>query len=195
MNFLAHQYLSQHSEDLMIGNFIADAVKGKNFEIYSHGVIAGIKMHREIDSFTDAHPITKMSAARLMPRYKKYAGVIVDVFYDHFLAANWNQYHHQSLDEFVQNVYALMHKNVHNFPPKSQYLLPFMIEHNWLLNYSKIDGIRQTLSGMSKRTSFESNMQFATEELELYYNDFAQEFEFYFEEARNYFGKKYSTLL
>jgi acyl carrier protein phosphodiesterase len=191
MNFLAHLYLSKHNEELMIGNFIADAVKGKNFEGYTPGVIQGIKMHREIDAFTDKHHITKISAARLMPRYKKYAVVIVDIFYDHFLSANWSNYHDEGLDYFANNVYALMHQNIDCLPPKSQYLLPYMTKHNWLLNYSKIEGIQRTLTGMASRTSFVSNMQFATEELELHYQDFDQEFKLFFEDARKHFGGLY----
>jgi acyl carrier protein phosphodiesterase len=191
MNFLAHLYLSKHEEELMIGNFIADAVKGKNFEAYSPGVIQGIKMHREIDAFTDTHHITKISAARLMPRYKKYAGVIVDVFYDHFLAANWSLYHHEGLPVFAENVYQLMLQNKLSLPPKSQHLLPYMIQHNWLLNYSKIEGIQRTLTGMASRTSFVSNMQFATEELALYYQDFDEEFKLFFEDAKKHFGNLY----
>lgn len=191
MNFLAHLYLSKHAEELMIGNFIADAVKGKNFEGYSPGVIQGIKMHREIDAFTDAHHITRQSAARLMPRYRKYAGVIVDVFYDHFLAANWEQYHHEKLPDFAEKVYQLMDQNKLILPPKSQHLLPYMIQHNWLLNYSKIEGIQRTLSGMASRTSFVSNMQFATEELEIHYQEFDEEFKLFFDDARKHFGELY----
>ena len=191
MNFLAHLYLSKHNKELMIGNFIADAIKGKNFEGYTPAVIQGIKMHREIDAYTDAHHITKSSAARLMPRYRKYSGVIVDVFYDHFLAANWSNYHDEGLAYFANNVYVLMHQNIDRLPPKSQYLLPYMIKHNWLLNYSKIEGIQRTLSGMASRTSFVSNMQFATEELELHYQDFDGEFKLFFDDARKHFGELY----
>lgn len=188
MNFLAHLYLSRHNEELMIGNFIADAIKGKNFEAFTPGVIQGIMMHRQIDTFTDEHTITRQSKARLMPRYKKYAGVIVDVFYDHFLAINWNQYHDELLAIFVDKVYQLMDKNISQLPPKSQHMLPYMMQHNWLLNYSKIEGIQRSLSGMASRTSFISNMQFATEELELYYDDFNNEFKLFFEDARQHFN-------
>jgi acyl carrier protein phosphodiesterase len=191
MNFLAHLYLSKHNKELMIGNFIADAVKGKNFEPYTSEVTKGILMHRAIDAYTDEHPITKMSAARLMPRYKKYAGVIVDVFYDHFLAANWSKYHKQPLANFADEVYTLMYENINILPPKSQYLLPYMKQHNWLLNYSKIEGIQRTLSGMASRTSFISNMQYAVEELEYYYKDFDQEFEAFFKEAINHFEQRF----
>ena len=188
MNFLAHLYLSRHNEELMIGNFIADAVKGKNFEAYTSGVAQGIIMHRQIDAYTDEHPITRQSKARLMPRYKKYAGVIVDVFYDHFLAINWSRYHTESLPVFVDSVYKLMDKHKAQLPPESQHMLPYMIQHNWLLNYSKIEGIQRSLSGMASRTSFISNMQFATEELELYYDDFNNEFELFFKDARQHFA-------
>lgn len=191
MNFLAHLYLSKHAEELMIGNFIADAVKGKNFDAYSPGVIQGIKMHREIDAYTDSHQITKQSAARLMPRYRKYAGVLVDVFYDHFLAANWAQYHDESLADFAENVYQIMQNQLLDLPPKTQHMLPYMIQHNWLVNYSKIEGIQRTLTGMASRTSFVSNMQFATEELAFYYQDFDQEFKLFFADARKHFGDLY----
>ncbi len=191
MNFLAHQYLSKHNHELMIGNFIADAVKGNNYEIYSEGIIQGIKMHRQIDTFTDTHPITKQSRAKLMPRYKKYSGVIVDVFYDHFLAINWSSYHQQPLPDFVNEIYTLMHNNIALLPAKSQYILPYMIEHNWLLNYGKVEGIQRTLSGMAKRTAFVSYMQHATEELLAHYQDFNQEFTLFFEDAQHHFKNSF----
>ncbi|MFN7689497.1 MAG: ACP phosphodiesterase [Bacteroidota bacterium] len=175
----------------MIGNFIADAVKGNNYEIYSEGIIQGIKMHRQIDTFTDTHPITKQSRAKLMPRYKKYSGVIVDVFYDHFLAINWSSYHQQPLPNFVDEIYKLMHNNKALLPAKSQYILPYMIEHNWLLNYGKVEGIQRTLSGMAKRTAFVSHMQHATEELLAHYQDFNQEFTLFFEDAQHHFKNSF----
>jgi acyl carrier protein phosphodiesterase len=191
MNFLAHQYLSKHNHELMIGNFIADAVKGNNYEIYSEGIIQGIKMHRQIDTFTDTHPITNQSRAKLMPRYKKYSGVIVDVFYDHFLAINWSSYHQQPLPNFVDEIYKLMHNNKALLPAKSQYILPYMIEHNWLLNYGKVEGIQRTLSGMAKRTAFVSHMQHATEELLAHYQDFNKEFTLFFEDAQHHFKNSF----
>ena len=187
MNFLAHLYLSQHNQELMIGNFIADAVKGKNYLHYPIGIQNGIIMHRHIDTYTDTHPITKQSRDKLSSRYHKYAGVLVDVFYDHFLATNWQQYSTIPLPEFADNAYQIMQSNYSILPEKSQFLLPYMIEHNWLLNYAQISGIKRTLTGMSKRTSFVSNMEFATEELQHYYEEFNQEFISFFDEARAHF--------
>lgn len=183
MNFLAHLYLSKRADDLMIGNFIGDAVKGNNFNNYSEGIAHGIIMHRSIDSYTDAHPVVHQSKMRLVPRYKKYAGVLVDVFYDHFLASNWNQYHQTPLLEFADKVYKLMQDNIQILPAKSREMLPYMIKYNWLFNYSKIEGIKRTLTGMANRTNFISNMEYATEELEYFYDDFQKEFEMFFADA------------
>ncbi len=92
MNFLAHLYLSKKNKNILIGNFIADAVKGKKHNLYSKEVQAGILLHREIDNYTDNHPIVRKSKRRLNKRYGHYNGVIIDILYDHFLAKNWNNY-------------------------------------------------------------------------------------------------------
>ena len=90
MNFLSHLYLAGDSEELIIGNFIADAVKGSAFNQFSPGIQKGIVLHRKIDTFTDSHPVVELSKQRLRERYKKYASVIIDIYYDHYLAKNWN---------------------------------------------------------------------------------------------------------
>lgn len=186
MNFLGHLYLSKHNDELMIGNFIGDAVKGKNFEGLTPGIINGVMMHRHIDTFTDTHPMVAQSKAKLQPRYKKYAGVIVDVFYDHFLAINWAKYHQLKLADFAQQVYDLIEPNLPNLPAKTQHLFPYMKQYNWLLNYSKVEGIHRTLSGMAQRTSFVSNMEFAQEELLQYYDEFNAEFQSFFVDIQTY---------
>ena len=92
MNFLAHLYLSGDNEDLIIGNFIADMVKGRQIENFQEEVVKGIELHRKIDYFTDNHAIVDQSKRRLRNKYRLYSGVIVDMFYDHYLAANWSEY-------------------------------------------------------------------------------------------------------
>ena len=92
MNFLAHVFLSGVDEQLILGNLIADAVKGKQFENYDLKVKNGIIMHRQIDKFTDDHAIVRQSKKRLEEDYKKFAGIIVDIYYDHFLSLNFNKY-------------------------------------------------------------------------------------------------------
>ena len=89
MNFLAHIYLSGDNDLIKIGNFMADGIRGKHYEYLPAEVQKGIVLHRAIDTYTDSHPIFRQSTKRLHHRYHHYAGVIVDVFYDHFLAKNW----------------------------------------------------------------------------------------------------------
>src|SRR5437763_302491 len=140
MNFLAHIYLSGDDPQLMIGNFIADFVKGKKKDDYPLKIKQGIELHRVIDDFTDHHPVTARSKNRLRMKYGKYSGVIVDLFYDHFLAADFSEYSDLSLQEFSQRTYDILNKNKSVLPDGVIYFLPFMIERNWLLNYATIEG-------------------------------------------------------
>ncbi len=182
MNYLAHLYLSGDYRDIMIGNFIGDAVKGRDYEKYSAGIIEGIKLHRKIDAFTDNNEIVKKSKTRLYPNYHKYAGVIVDVFYDHFLAANWADYSSVPLDEYAQNVYDIMQESRDAFPGKIKRILPYMISGNWLCGYARIEGIDMALKGMASRTKFRSNMENAAGDLRKDYHLYEAEFRQFFPE-------------
>ena len=182
MNFLAHAYLSGNSEDLLIGNFIADAVKGSAINEYSGTIKHGILMHRSIDTFTDTHAVVHQSIERLRPNYHKYAGVLVDIFYDHFLAKNWNEHSTLELKTFTTKVYSVMQTNYALLPQRSQQMLPYMIRYDWLTNYAKLEGIQKVLIGMSRRTSFVSNMEKAIPDLEKDYDLFENEFRAFFPE-------------
>ncbi|MEX0290603.1 MAG: DUF479 domain-containing protein, partial [Flavobacteriaceae bacterium] len=92
MNFLAHIYLSFGDDEITIGNFIADSIRGKKYKHLPERVQKGVILHRAIDTFTDAHPTVRQSSKRLHENYSHYSRVIVDIFYDHFLAKNWKNY-------------------------------------------------------------------------------------------------------
>src|SRR6185295_1769118 len=140
----------------MIGNFIADFVKGNKKNDYPEGIRKGIELHRAIDDYTDHHAVTELSKQRLRPKYHKYSGVIVDLYYDHFLAKNFDEYSPVSLKEYSLNTYKILNDNYDLLPEGVHYFLPFMIERNWLLNYATTEGIGRALSGLSKRVSFEN---------------------------------------
>lgn len=182
MNFLAHLYLSFQNKDLLIGNFIADAIKGKNYEQYRIGVKHGILLHRQIDSFTDTHPIVKRSMHRLNKRYRHYDGVIIDIFYDHFLAKNWHNYSEIPLDIYATSVYYLLHTEITSFPEKIQYMIPYMIEYNWLKSYSNLKGMERILNGMNKRTQGKSKMNLAIIDLKKHYTALESDFSLFFPE-------------
>jgi acyl carrier protein phosphodiesterase len=186
MNYLAHLYLSGNNHEIMIGNFIADHVKGKQIELFDEEIVKGIKLHRLIDEFTDTHKVVEQSKIRLRSEFGKYSPVIVDVFYDHYLAIKWEQYHHEDLSLYADNFYTLLNNNHHRLPIRTQQMIQYMIPQNWLLNYKTIAGINKTLTGMSKRTNFESKMDVAAIYLDRYYSEFENEFNEYFEELRTY---------
>lgn len=182
MNFLAHLYLSDNYEHLMLGNFIADAVKGKQIENFSDEIKEGIYLHREIDKFTDSHPIFKSSCQRLNEKYHKFSGVIVDMFYDHFLAKNWNDYSNESLNSFVAKTYSLLLRNYFVIPAKSKRILPFMILQNWLANYANFKGLQWSFEGMARRTKFNSGMENVIYDLKKDYEKYEKEFKDFFPE-------------
>ena len=187
MNFLAHLYLSGDNTSVMLGNFIGDFVKGKNLiEKVGSEMAKGIELHREIDFFTDQHPIVRESKKRLRPKYRHYSGVIVDVFYDHYLAKNWNDYHHQLLPDYAARVYNLIQKNNALLPERVNMMMPYMIKGNWLVNYATLDGIHRALSGMTRRTPYESKMDESISDLTENYEEFKTEFITFFPELRKH---------
>lgn len=194
MNFLAHLYLSKSNKNILIGNFIADAVKGNKFNDYPAEIKAGILLHREIDNYTDNHLIARKSKRRLHERYKHYDGVIIDILYDHYLAKNWPLYSEIPLDVYANSVYSFLQKNVEIFPSKIQKILPYMIEYNWLEAYASMEGIERVLKGMNKRTKGISKMDLAIEDLKLYYTEFEIDFTTFFKELEQ-FTKEKTTLL
>ena len=195
MNFLAHLYLSKDNKNILIGNFISDAVKGKNYLNYPSEIKAGILLHREIDNFTDTHPTVRKSMHRLHERYRHYDGVIIDILYDHFLAKNWAHYSEIPLELYAENVYNFLNENIETFPEELQNLLPNMIKYNWLVNYASLEGIERVLGGMNKRTKGISQMDLAIEDLKLHYTELEEDFTSYFKELENFTDQKTQDLL
>ncbi|MEN8825289.1 MAG: ACP phosphodiesterase [Wenyingzhuangia sp.] len=186
MNFLAHLYLAGSNKEIIIGNFIADTIKGNKFDHFSKDIQFGIKMHRRIDTFTDSHPIFRQSKRRLDDKYRLYKGVIIDLIYDHFLAKNWSQYADTSLFDFSQEVYQLLEKNYAILPEKAQYLIPYMSKQNWLYKYKSLQGIGEVMHDMNIRTQGRSKMNEAIVDLKDNYAIFEKDFTCFFKEIENY---------
>ena len=190
MNFLAHIYLSGDTELVSIGNFVADGIRGNKYKQYPLEVQIGIKLHREIDTFTDAHPIFRQSTKRLHKGYGHYSGVIVDILYDHFLAKNWETYSDIPLAEYIAEFYKSLNRNIDVIPERFKKMTPIMIEGNWLLSYATIEGIQLVLDGMNRRTEGRSKMNEATKELKDHYEDFETDFTEFFDELIAFSFKK-----
>ncbi|WP_297692258.1 acyl carrier protein phosphodiesterase [uncultured Eudoraea sp.] len=194
MNFLAHIYLSFGDDEITIGNFIADSIRGNKYKHLPDRIQKGILLHREIDTYTDSHPIAKTSSKRLHNNYSHYSRVIVDIFYDHFLAKNWKQYSDTPLELYVDNFYDLLKDNITILPDNTKRMIPYMISDNWLLNYAKMDGISRVLSGMNRRTNNKSKMNYAILDLEKDYDAFEGEFTSFFKELEAFSKQKYISI-
>ena len=194
MNFLAHIYLSGDNDLMKIGNFMADGIHGKNFDTFPLEIQKGITLHREIDTFTDAHPIFRQSTKRLHANYHHYSGIIVDVFYDHFLAKNWSNYSDEKLEDFTERFYQSLRDNHDSLTLKTQKMMPYMIDYNWLLSYQTIEGIENVLVKMDSRMKLDSNMRFSVAELRTYYAEFEEEFTTFFEAIKTHSKQKIQTL-
>ncbi|WP_299554214.1 acyl carrier protein phosphodiesterase [Seonamhaeicola sp.] len=194
MNFLAHIYLSGDNDLVTIGNFIADGIKGSSYKKYPRDIQVGILLHREIDTFTDAHKTVRLSTKRLHEKYAHYSGIIVDILYDHFLAKNWKHYSDIPLDIYVENFYDALENNYEILPARIQKMMPYMITDNWLLSYASVEGISRVLDGMNRRTKNRSSMNEAVHELEAFYNEFENEFTSFFDELISFSNKKLKGL-
>ena len=190
MNFLAHIYLSDDNDLVKIGNFMADGIRGNDYENFPVDIQKGIILHRAIDTFTDAHPVFRRSKHRLHEEYGHYSGVIIDVFYDHFLSKNWTQYSDVPLEEFVEHFYQVLQDNYDLLTPKTQKLLPYMMAQNWLVSYRTVEGIERILTQMDFRTKNKSKMQYSVKELQEFYPEFETEFTTFFEELRSFAKQK-----
>jgi acyl carrier protein phosphodiesterase len=194
MNFLAHIYLSGDDELVKIGNFMADNIHGNKPEDFPPLIHKGIILHRAIDTYTDAHPVFRQSTKRLHPVYHHYSGVIVDIFYDHFLAKNWGKYHAEPLADYVEAFYKSLQDNYHLLTDSTKTMMPYMINNNWLLSYATTSGISRILTQMDHRTRHRSGMKQSINELKEFYAEFEEEFTIFFESLRAFAEDKLTEL-
>ena len=176
MNYLAHLYLAEDSPESIIGNLLGDFVKGTPIAHYSDGIKKGIEIHRKIDAFTDSHPDFIKSKRLISSINKRYAGIIVDIFYDHFLATKWLEYSSIPLKNFTSNVYKLLDDNKEILSGSLRAFLPRLKTENLLMSYASIQGTSTALKRVSLRLKRENSLEKAVEDLNAQY----QEFEFNF---------------
>lgn len=156
MNYLAHLYLSDENENILVGNFLADRLNLKDTQSLNKLYLPGISFHRHIDKTTDNHPYFKSKLKLMYPTYGKYASVILDIMMDYLLATNWISYSEESYTDFKSRIYATLSKHLTMMPLKSQPSIKSMIDHNWLDAYTTWEGLTDVLNRLDKRTSFKS---------------------------------------
>ncbi len=176
MNYLAHLYLSSHTDDALVGALLGDFVKVDHYRRYPAPVARAIILHRSIDSFTDAHPLHRASRRRLDARFRHTRGLLVDLFYDHFLAREWDRWANQSLDIFTRRVYTAMQTFDHQLPARLERMLPYMVADNWLASYRDLENVGRALAGLSRRLQAANHLDEGLPELTSHYRELEKDF-------------------
>ena len=186
MNYLAHLFLSDGTPESLIGNLLGDFAKGSIEKKYPHEIIKGIYLHRKIDSFTDSHPIFRSSKRLISLNRRRFSGMMIDVFYDHFLAKNWSEYSNIALSDFTNRVYQVLQENKSILPERLKNILPDMIAHDWLASYKEGAAIDRAINGLSRRIKRKNNLSGGVEELFLNYQQLQADFSIFFPELIDY---------
>ncbi|MBI5917446.1 MAG: DUF479 domain-containing protein [Bacteroidetes bacterium] len=180
MNFLAHFYLSGDAEPLIVGNFLGDFLSNREVVALPADIQEGVRLHRQIDTFTDQHPMVHQSTARLREVHGKYAPVILDVLHDFVLANNWGRYSNVELSAFASGVYEVLRRHLPLMPGYLQERLPRMIADDWLVRYGTEEGLRFTFNRMKMRSSRPHFFENAVESLTKDYIDYEEAFHVFF---------------
>lgn len=190
MNYLAHLYLSGEEHHVMVGNFIGDAVKGNLYEQYPVKIKKGILLHRQIDSFTDGHPLVKEAKSFFSDSYGRYAGVVIDLLFDHFLASEWIKYHPESLTKYVTRINLILLSNFGIMPHRIKLMMPFWVKHRWPELYATINGLLRVLNGMPNYTSMPRKVEFFKKDFNNNQLILRHLFYSFFEDIKNEFSKR-----
>lgn len=180
MNYLAHLLLAGPEPHALLGALMGDFVKGPLDQRYPPAITRALLLHRRVDTFTDAHPVTAASRRRISPDRRRFAGIMVDLFYDHFLARDWDAHANEPLDAFTARVYALLGQHEALLPDRLRSIAPHMAESNWLASYARVESIHTTLDRMSLRLKRENRLTGAGTELDANYAAMEGDFRAFF---------------
>ena len=190
MNHLAHIYLSGNDEGLIIGNYIADYIRGNKFNQFPEAIQKGVQLHRAIDTYTDNHPVVRKTTKLVMPVLGKFSGVAADIYFDYFLANRWNNFHADKLENFAKNTYSTINNNWNHIPEKGRRFYGYMVTNDLLVNYRKKDTLRMVFNGIDSKTKFESNLPEAVNQLNLFHHEIEQHFEEFFSDLIDFVNFK-----
>jgi acyl carrier protein phosphodiesterase len=189
MNILAHYVLSEGNEEVIVGNMIADFLKGSKKETFSYYIQKGIDIHRKIDMFSDQHEVVKQTWSLLQEPFGHYGRVITDIYYDHFLCFHWHEYSANNLDEDLDFLYQCVDKYSVVLPPKVRRMTAKMVAHKWPSKYADMTGLHQVFRGMSRRASFKNSFEQAVPVLQENYEAIHEHFCQFFPELKTYIEK------
>jgi acyl carrier protein phosphodiesterase len=186
LNYLVHLYLSDPTPECRLGNLMGDFVKGRLEDAWAPEILRGIRQHRRVDAFAHRSAVFRRSKARIHDSFGHCKGVLVDVFYDHFLARNWIRYSTVPLDLFARDIYRLLEENRKILPPGLQEVAPRMIAHNWLVSYRETQTIGRVLDRISERLSRPNPIALGIGELHRHYDGLQADCDLFLAEAEKF---------
>jgi len=193
LNFLAHFHLARNTDASRVGALLGDFVRGTPESLraqFPDEVIEGIMLHRAVDQFTDSHPVFLESKQLLSPERRRFAGIIIDVFFDHFLARHWKDYSDEPLDHFISEIHRILDRRTEWLTPELEALLPRMQSENWLGSYATLEGLALTFRRVSTRRSFLTPLIGAEEDLIANFHSFDKTFRVFYPELMNFARSK-----
>jgi acyl carrier protein phosphodiesterase len=182
MNYLAHLFLAKPTPRSRIGNLLGDFQRGLDLTQCCPEVRAGIVMHQRIDGFTDSHPIVQDSKQLFSPPYRRFAGIVLDVLYDHFLAKHWQDYAEGDLEDFAGVIYQTLIAHQELLPEKLQRVLPDMVGNNWLCGYRDLAVVEYAITRIARRFKRPTPIVEAFPELVASYEILEEQFGIFFPE-------------
>ncbi len=180
MNYLAHLYLADPTPESLIGNLLGDFVKGRLDNAYDKAVTRGIRLHRRVDAFSNSHPHARRSRNRISPKRRRFAGIIIDIFYDHLLARHWAEFSDVDFSMFVANVYQVLGENQDLLPTRLNSMLATMIDEDWLRGYLELENVALSLDRVAQRLKRRNTLRGAIEELDANYAQLDEDFMVFF---------------
>ena len=187
MNYLAHLYFADNTQLSLLGNLMGDFVKGKSYNSFHPEIVKGIKLHRLIDKYTDSHLIVRQSKNRISNERRRFSGVLIDIFYDHFLAKNWTKFSDTDFFNHVHDWYKKLNSDIDcEIPENMKRITKIMHEEDWLSSYKTVGGIGSVLNRISLRVRFQNNLTGGEEELLANYQYLEDDFYEFFPQLKHY---------
>ena len=169
MNYLAHLYFAKPTADSHFGNLLGDFGGHRHVAQLSEPVKNALNNHYLVDKFTDAHPVVKEAKQYFSPARRRFAGVAIDVVFDHFLITHWQQFSEQPLSDFKRNSFGLLNQRLAHMPPRMQRVVTSMTKNDWFKDYETINGVGTALDNIANRIRFANQFAGAAEDIKRHY--------------------------
>ena len=185
MNYLAHLHLGGQLPAQLLGSLYGDFVKGRLQGQFSPQIESAIQLHRSIDRFTDSHPLVGEALSRFSLTRRRYAGIVLDVFFDHCLARDWRLYADQPLEQFTADVYRVLSLE-QQLPERLAKIAPHMVANDWLGSYQEFEVLEQVLRGISRRLTKPEELAGAMQELRRLYEPLSEDFRLFYPQLQDF---------